>query len=203
MGGAVNPARRRVLIRTLNVGLAMISGLGSRLGWANDLKLGQPAPPLVLQTLDGRSIATRDLRGQVIILTFWATWCEPCREELPMLSAYGEQHAAQGLQILGFCLDGPDRLPSVSSVASTLRFPVGLLGSAWAGGYGRMWRLPVSFVIDRDGRLVYNGWDDKNPVLTVERLHEVVDPLLRASREQADTMRRERQPAPELQKHAH
>jgi len=66
-----------------------------------------------------------------------------------------------------------------------------------------MWRLPVSFVIDRDGRLVYNGWDDKNPVLTVERLHEVVDPLLRASREQADTMRRERQPAPELQKHAH
>ncbi|HTR58800.1 MAG TPA: TlpA disulfide reductase family protein [Casimicrobiaceae bacterium] len=153
-----------------------LNGLSAQ---ANDLKVGQAAPPLVLQTLDGRSIATRDLHGQVIIVTFWATWCEPCREELPLLSEYVQRHAAQGLQVLGFSLDGPDQLPKVRGVASTLRFPVGLLGSPWAGGYGRIWHLPVSFVIDREGRLAYNGWDDEDPVLTVARLHEVVDPLLK------------------------
>jgi len=171
--------RHRLLRAAAALCLAMTCTLASLPSRANDLKLGQPAPPLVLQTLDGRKIATNELQGQVIIVTFWATWCEPCREELPMLSDYAKEHAAQGLQVLGFSLDGPDELPKVRSIAATLRFPVGLLGSAWAGGYGRMWHLPVSFVIDRDGRLAYNGWDDENPVMTQARLHELVEPLLR------------------------
>src|ERR1700737_3568578 len=121
-------------------------------GWSMEaraatLAVGQPAPPLVLHTLDGRSIDTRDLIGQVVIVTFWATWCEPCRDELPLLSAYAARHADQGLQVLGFSLDGPDDLQAVRQIASGLNFPVGLLGSAWAGGYGRMWRIPVSFTI--------------------------------------------------------
>ena len=171
--------RRRVLRAAVALCLAITGSLGSPASHANDLELGQPAPPLVLQTLDGRAIATKDLRGQVVILTFWATWCEPCREELPMLSEYAQQHAAQGLQVLGFSLDGPGELPKVRAMASTLRFPVGLLGTPWAGGYGRIWRLPVSFVIGRDGRLIYNGWDDEDPVLTRVRLEQLVDPLLR------------------------
>jgi peroxiredoxin len=157
----------------------MLCALTSVPVWPNDLKVGQPAPPLVLQTLDGRRIATSELHGQVVIVTFWATWCEPCREELPMFSEYAKEHAAQGLQVLGFSLDGSDDLPKVRSVAATLHFPVGLLGSAYAGGYGRMWHLPVSFVIDRDGRLAYNGWDDDDPVMTKARLRELVEPLFR------------------------
>jgi cytochrome c biogenesis protein CcmG, thiol:disulfide interchange protein DsbE len=145
---------------------------------ANSLKIGAPAPPLVLHTLDGRDIATRDLMGQVVIVTFWATWCEPCREELPLLSAYARRHAAQGLQVLGFSLDGPDDLAKVKGVAATLSFPVGLLPNPWAGRYGRIWHIPVSFVIDRTGRLVDNGWDDDQPVWTKARLEQVVDPLL-------------------------
>jgi len=179
------PRPHRLLQMVAVLCIAASAGLGSALARANELVVGRAAPPLVLQTLDGRSIDTRDLLGQVVIVTFWATWCEPCREELPLFSRYAEQHAAQGLQILGFSLDGPDQLPKVRNVASTLRFPVGLLGSAWAGGYGRVWNLPVSFVIDRDGRLAYNGWDDPNPVWTKERLREVVDPLLRSARPQA------------------
>jgi thiol-disulfide isomerase/thioredoxin len=132
----------------------------------------------VLHTLDGRSIATRDLIGQVVIATFWATWCDPCREELPLLSAYASLHAQQGLQVLGFSLDGPEDLPKVHKVAARLSFPVGLLGSPWAGAYGRIWRIPVSFVIDRAGRLADNGWDDAQPVWTRERLQRIVDPLL-------------------------
>jgi cytochrome c biogenesis protein CcmG, thiol:disulfide interchange protein DsbE len=97
---------------------------------------------------------------------------------LPLLSAYAERHAKQGLQVLGFSLDGPDDLATVRSMAASLRFPNGLLGNPWAGGYGRIWRVPVSFVIDRAGRLAYDGWEDKDPVWTKERLERVVDPLL-------------------------
>jgi cytochrome c biogenesis protein CcmG, thiol:disulfide interchange protein DsbE len=170
--------RRALLKAGAGLVLAGASGMAALPARANDLKLGQPAPPLVLTTLDGRAIATRDLKGQVVIATFWATWCAPCREELPLLSAFAESHAAQGLQVLGFGLDGPDQLPKVREVAATLRFPVGLVASPWAGGYGRIWRLPVSFVIDREGNLAYNGWDAADPVWNKEQLQRVVEPLL-------------------------
>lgn len=176
----VAPRRsRRDWLRTAG-GLALGASIG---GWlpaaqANSLAVGRPAPGLVLRTLDGQSIASEDLRGSVVILTFWATWCEPCRTELPLLSDYAERHAAQGLRVLGFSLDGDDNLAAVREVANRLKFPVGLLGSAYAGGYGRIWRIPVNFTIDRKGLLVDNGWDDPNPSWTADRLERIVTPLL-------------------------
>jgi cytochrome c biogenesis protein CcmG, thiol:disulfide interchange protein DsbE len=145
---------------------------------ANNLRVGATAPPATLVTLDGRRISTTQLLGQVVILTFWATWCEPCREELPLLSRYADQQAAAGLQILAFSLDLPDKLSEVRKVAQTLSFPVGLLADSSAPGYGRIWRLPVNFTIDRAGRLVVNGWKEKQPTWTAERLDQVVTPLL-------------------------
>jgi len=175
-------ARRRALLRgAVGLGIVGAGSLCASRARANDLKTGQPAPPLVLHTLDGRSIATRDLLGQVVIATFWATWCVPCREELPLLSAYAARHAPQGLQVLGFSLDETQNLPKVRTVAAGLSFPVGLLESPWVPAYGRIWRLPVSFVIDRAGRLVDNGWDADPPEWTAQRLQRVVDPLLARS----------------------
>jgi cytochrome c biogenesis protein CcmG, thiol:disulfide interchange protein DsbE len=162
------------------IGLALGGAFAAGAARAGALALGASAPPLVLRTLDGRDIDTRALRGQVVIATFWATWCVPCRTELPLLSAYAARHAQHGLQVLGFSLDGPDRLREVRAVAATLAFPVGLLGSPWAGAYGRIWRVPVSFVIDRAGRLAHDGWDDADPAWTAERLQRIVDPLLAA-----------------------
>lgn len=146
---------------------------------ADELEVGQPAPGIVLHTLDGQRIDTRALGGKVVIVTFWATWCGPCRTELPLLSRYVAAHRGQGLVVLGFSLDTPDALPEVKAVARGLEFPVGLLGDPHVPGYGRIWHLPVNFTIGRDGRLVDNGWKDRTPTWTAERLDAVVTPLLR------------------------
>jgi cytochrome c biogenesis protein CcmG/thiol:disulfide interchange protein DsbE len=150
--------------------------------WAGGLRVGAPAPAATLVTLEGQRISSTDLLGQVVILTFWATWCAPCREELPLLSDYLAQHADGGLQILAFGLDTRDRLADVRQVAQSVRFPVGLMSDSSAPGYGRIWRLPVSFTIDRAGLLAADGWKEKRPVWTRERLDEVVTPLLASAR---------------------
>jgi cytochrome c biogenesis protein CcmG/thiol:disulfide interchange protein DsbE len=145
----------------------------------DNLHVGQAAPPAVLMTLAGRHIATRDLRGHTVVLTFWASWCEPCRRELPLLSRYADAHRQQGLRVLGFCLDDDDNLAKVRRIAKQLSFPVGLLEQSSAHGYGRMWRIPVSFVIDRHGVLRYDGWKANQPAWTAASLNKVVGPLLK------------------------
>jgi cytochrome c biogenesis protein CcmG/thiol:disulfide interchange protein DsbE len=145
---------------------------------ANEVRVGQPAPSAALVTLDGKRLSTPELIGQVVILTFWATWCVPCRDELPLLSTYAAEHAAQGLSVLGFTLNTPDELDQVRAVARTLSFPVGFLATSSAPGYGRIWRIPVNFTIDRAGRLADDGWRDRQPVWTRERLARIVTPLL-------------------------
>ncbi|GGA29162.1 peroxiredoxin family protein [Dyella nitratireducens] len=148
---------------------------------ANDLVVGKSAPPITLSTLDGKHIALSDLRGKVVILTFWATWCAPCQQELPLLSEYAREHTKDGLVVLGFSLDDADNMKQVRAVADRLSFPIGLLGDPHVPGYGRIWHLPVSFIIDRNGLLVDDGWKDKDPSWTQARLDNVVTPLLSAA----------------------
>lgn len=149
---------------------------------AEELQVGKPAPAITLKSLDGRSLDTRTMLGEVVIVTFWATWCPPCREELPLLADYAKAHAGQGLRVIALSLNSADELAEVRRLAATLGFPVGLLANPWVPGYGRIWHIPVSFVVDRQGRLAYNGWDDSKPELTAAKLNAIVTPLLASPR---------------------
>jgi len=185
--GAAPPARstllesqkRRALLRsaTALIALAAAGTLAPR-ARARALTIGAPAPPAVLVTLDGERIATADLRSRVVILTFWATYCEPCRDELPLLSRYASKYSSAGLSVLGFAIDDPDQVTEVRRVANTLSFPVGFMRADSAPGYGRIWRLPANFTIGRDGRLVDDRWRQKNAAWTTNTLDQVIVPLL-------------------------
>ena len=173
-----SPARRALLRGAAALSVTGLGALIAPLASANALRVGAPAPAATLVTLDGQRIATSELLGHVVILTFWATWCGPCREELPVLSAYATQHAAEGLIVLGFTLDSPDNLHNVQQAAQSLRFPVGFLANSSLPGYGRIWRIPVNFTINRAGALIDDGWKDKDPAWTAKRLERIVTPLL-------------------------
>jgi cytochrome c biogenesis protein CcmG/thiol:disulfide interchange protein DsbE len=169
---------RRALLKGAGAALLVRGALHSAGVEADELQEGTRAPPVTLATVDGARISSAELFGSVVILTFWATWCAPCRDELPLLSRYAAKHAAAGLRVLGFSLDTPDDLGEVRRIAQSLHFPVGLLVNSSAPGYGRIWRLPVNFTIDRAGLLVEDGWKLKKPSWTPERLEAVVTPLL-------------------------
>lgn len=182
-GDLANADRREWLVRAGTMGFLAALGLQSQQASAKALQLGKQAPALVLHTLDGKTISTSDLIGQVVIVAFWATWCEPCCEELPVLSAYAKQKAEAGVKVLGFSIDTVEELPKVREMAHDLSFPVGLLGSAYAGEYGRIWKLPVSFVIDRQGLLAHNGWNDTSQTgMTESKLKAIVDPLVNTTK---------------------
>jgi peroxiredoxin len=170
---------RRALLKGCTATLITLSAVRVRPAQANDLHVGAPAPLATLVTLDRRRISTAELLGNVVVLAFWATWCAPCRAELPLLSSYAARHAGAGLRVLGFSLDTPGTMREVHQVAQALRFPVGLLSDSSAPGYGRIWRLPVSFTIDRAGRLSSDGWKQRQAAWTADRLEEIVAPLLR------------------------
>ena len=110
-----------------------------------------------LPDLDGRERGPAEWRGRVLVLNFWATWCPPCREEIPLFIALQKQHGTEGLQFLGVALDEPEAVRQYV-VEMSMNYPT-LLGSDDAlelmERYGnRSGSLPYSVVFDRGGRIV-------------------------------------------------
>ncbi len=140
-------------------------------------KEGQPAPPFAVKTLDGRQIDSADLKGKVVLLHFWATWCPPCREELPALDAFYRQHRDEGLEILAISIEDAADAAKVQEFAQGYAFPAAMIGDARLAGYGRVWALPLSFLIDRDGTLRKGDWTGAEKIDAVT-LDKLVLPLL-------------------------
>jgi thiol-disulfide isomerase/thioredoxin len=152
------------------------------LGWcsvAYAATEGQPAPAIQAKLLDGTAFNLADVVGKVVIVNVWATWCAPCREEMPALDAYYRQHREQGLVLVALSMDDPKDEPKVRDVTRGYSFPVGLQHDTYLNGYGRIWRLPLTFVVDRRGVLRKDQWYG-DPGLDTQLLEQTVTPLLRS-----------------------
>ena len=142
------------------------------------LNAGQPAPPLTATLLDGRNFSLAEQRGKVVLINYWATWCEPCRAELTAFDEFLRTHASTGLTILAISMDDPEDAKKVAAIAATLSFPVAMADRVQAPGYGRVWRLPMSYVIDRDAVLRIDGGRGPAQVYDLPALQRAVEPLL-------------------------
>ena len=114
-----------------------------------------PAPDFSLDSLDGRSIRLSDLRGKAVLLNFWATWCSPCKIEMPWFVELQNQYGPQGLQIVGVAMDDSGR-DEIAKFAKEMgvNYPVLIGKDSVSDAYGGVPALPESFFIGRDGKIV-------------------------------------------------
>jgi cytochrome c biogenesis protein CcmG/thiol:disulfide interchange protein DsbE len=148
--------------------------------WAlASLEVGEPAPHLTAKTIDGQSFSLADAAGKVVIINFWATWCDPCRKEMPAMETYYKAHKDQGLRILAISMDDPEDEAKVREVMKTYSYPAAFQRDADFSDYGRIWRMPMTFIIDRHGILRKDGGVGP-PSIDLELLEKVVTPLLNA-----------------------
>jgi thiol-disulfide isomerase/thioredoxin len=142
---------------------------------------GKPAPEMHAILFSGEKFSLTAVSGQVSIIHFWATWCDGCRLEMPVLDEYYKKHRRDGLQIVAISMDDPKNEAKAHDLMKHFSFNAAMAKDASFKSYGRIWRLPLTFVIDRKGILQKDGWVSKTG-LTAENLEEVVSPLLKSNR---------------------
>lgn len=124
-----------------------------------------PAPEFALTALDGKSLSVAGEHGKVVLLNFWATWCGPCRAEIPDLVALQEQYKDQ-LQIIGLDVDDDDAAEVQKFVTENgIDYPVAMVPEKVRTAYGGIPALPTSFVLDTEGRVVQKHVGLWNPIV--------------------------------------
>ena len=145
------------------VGIAVIAvGLGlyllnRREGISSHLRVTAVEHPLApefsLSTLTGEKLNLSDYRGKVVLLDFWATWCEPCREEIPHFVELQNRYRDQGLQIIGVSMDDTPEPVRDFYRQLKMNYPVVMGGAKTGELFGGVLGLPIAFLIGRDGRI--------------------------------------------------
>jgi cytochrome c biogenesis protein CcmG/thiol:disulfide interchange protein DsbE len=155
----------------LMVALSMATVPGSAMA-GGKAKVGEPAPAFSLTTYDKTKIKLADLQGKVVVINWWATWCGPCKAEMPMMSAFHRRHKDEGFQIFGLTTE--DSVPPymLKKLSEVLSYPLVLRFSGNA--YPIMNAVPTSYVIDRKGIVRYA----KAGAFNEQEFEQLILPLL-------------------------
>lgn len=123
---------------------------------APGLAKGQMAPEFILTDTQGHAVKLSELRGKAVVLNFWATWCPPCKEEIPWFVDVQTRYAAQGVQVIGVSMDDARDHDDVIKFAAEqhINYPILFGQETVAQRYGGVDYLPTTYYIDRDGVVV-------------------------------------------------
>ncbi|HEX3397730.1 MAG TPA: redoxin domain-containing protein [Steroidobacteraceae bacterium] len=163
----------RRVVRCLLVAICFASliNTGNAFGRKPSPTVDAPAPDFQVTTFDGRKLSLADFKGQVVVLNFWATWCGPCKRELPLLENYHRKEHAAGLVILAVATEDSLTPFQLRPLAKILTLQ---MVKRFKGEYGQIKYLPTNFVIDRKGVLRYA----ESGGFTEESIEQVLGPLL-------------------------
>ena len=144
------------------------------------LDVGEAAPALKGATLDGKPFDLAALKGKVVVLNLWATWCGPCREEMPLLDTFAKRYAARGVVVVGLDENDPEDLGEVQNVMAAFSYPALMAETAPTNDFHQPRVLPMTYVIDAQGIIRARLWPAGTPV-TEANLEKAVTPLLSAT----------------------
>jgi len=152
--------RIRRLLTPGRIGWALLVGFlawrfssqtGAALGIA---ALNHAAPDFRVTTLEGKPVTLDSLRGRVVLLNFWATWCPPCRVEMPGFQDVYDEHRDSGFVVLGVTTDAAGRTPVIEFLREEgITYPIAMANGKIVNAYGGARVLPTSFLIGRDGSI--------------------------------------------------
>ncbi len=143
------------------------------------LELGQAAPNIEGTLIDGKAFSLNNNRGKVVLVNFWASWCEPCREEMPAIEAFLKKNKVKGFEVLAITVDKPADMEQAKQIMRNYSFLFAEKNQINYSGYGRIWRIPSSFIIDKQGILRKNGLTG-DPRVDTKLLEDIITPLLSA-----------------------
>ena len=142
-----------------------------------DVQVGQTSPNIDGKLIDGESFSLQARKGKVVLINFWASWCEPCKEEMPLIETYLQKNKSRGVEVLAIKLDKPSGLEAAKKIMGNYSFNFALKRDMNYSGLGYIWRVPSTFVIDKKGLIKKNGLTGEAKV-DARILEEIVNPLL-------------------------
>ncbi len=134
-------------------------------------------PALVVQDMDGGVVDISKLRGKVVLVQFWATWCPDCRAEMPGLDAYYRSHHAKGLEIVAVSIDKPEKREKVKEVMQKFSYRTVMADGIKSNDFGWPAEIPLVYVLDKKGVLRYEAVADGRSA-TLENVDGMVNLLL-------------------------
>ena len=161
-------------MKSLNVAAAVVLAATATPATAADLKVGQPVPNAELVLSDGTRVHLSDLRGQVIVLNYWATWCAPCRTELPLLNGYYQAATKRGWPLRIFAVATEDSVPKYQLKHLFSLLSISPTDRIHGGAFADVDALPTNYVIDKSGVLRYA----KAGAFDLNGLNDILIPLL-------------------------
>jgi len=145
----------RPRFRWLRAACAPLLALVTLLAAATPLAPSAPAPDFTLRTLDGQKLRLGEQRGRVVLVNFWATWCGPCRQEMPHLNKLYEKYKAKGVIVLGVMTDNPGESDLLNFQSDyEMSYPVVRGNSDIITAFNYPQALPTTFVFDKGGHRV-------------------------------------------------
>jgi cytochrome c biogenesis protein CcmG/thiol:disulfide interchange protein DsbE len=152
-----------VLVIAMVVSVMLVLGISmskrSKSADSGPAAKGQAAPDFAMKSLDGKTVRLSDFRGKAVLLNFWATWCEPCKIEMPWFVELQKSYGQNGLQVLGVAMDDASK-EDIAKFAKEMgvNYPVLVdnesIREEVGNSYGGVQFLPTTLYIDRDGKVV-------------------------------------------------
>ncbi len=133
------------------------------------MKEAAPTPEIVLSRLDGKHVSLKDFRGKLVLLNFWASWCAPCREEMPAMEKLYQEYKDNNFVILAVAVKDSKQAASKFVKELNLTYPVALDTDAKVGQEYGAWGLPVTYLIGPNGEGLARGWGPANWYSTAAR----------------------------------